>query len=172
MSIYVDTVRDHGWVLMGRPTKSCHMFSSTHDQAELLAFARKLGLKPEWVQIGGQHRVPHFDLTPRKWEAAIKKGAIPVSDEMAVAVWKDYEARQVTKGNELLRQFRRECVGADSKPPEDWYAELSPDEREQVFMALRQLIAGWAVKFDKMSALLRHDYALAFREVVNSINLS
>lgn len=63
-----------------RNTLSCHMMTTLEGKEgteELIAFAKKLGLKPEWIQYPG-HRRQHFDLVASKREKAIKLGAIEV----------------------------------------------------------------------------------------------
>lgn len=72
--IYVDELRDWGWVLRGKRTKSCHMAADTI--VELHAMAKSIGLKLTWFQ-----RVPrpHYDLTPNKRVLAVKAGAEELS---------------------------------------------------------------------------------------------
>lgn len=53
----------------------CHMIADS--ETELLAFAKRIGLRPEWIQKPGTLKV-HFDLTPGRRAMAIKKGAIPL----------------------------------------------------------------------------------------------
>lgn len=66
---------------------SCHMFADTVD--ELVAFAARIGLRREWLQgLGEKGRVPHFDLTEGKRWQAIRVGAVEVTREQAVAIWK------------------------------------------------------------------------------------
>ena len=50
----------------------CHMMADS--QEELLAFALKLGMKAVWIQQKGTPR-EHFDLTPSRRAAAVKRGA-------------------------------------------------------------------------------------------------
>lgn len=53
----------------------CHMWADT--EPELHAMARRIGLRREWFQ---KHRVQdHYDLTPRKREAALRNGALSAS---------------------------------------------------------------------------------------------
>jgi hypothetical protein len=62
----------------------CHLFADTLD--ELLAFADRIGLRRSWFQrdrSGG-----HFDLNPTRRRAAVRAGAIEVTDEQAVAIWR------------------------------------------------------------------------------------
>lgn len=54
---------------------SSHLTADTLD--ELHAFAKRLGLRREWFQ---DHRVmPHYDLTPKRFAAAVAAGAEVVS---------------------------------------------------------------------------------------------
>lgn len=55
----------------------CHLWSSTHDIEELIAFAQAIGMRPQWLQ--SPQRFPHFDLVPRRRAAALKAGAIEYS---------------------------------------------------------------------------------------------
>lgn len=59
---------------------ACHMFSTEEGEAgrlELLAFARRLGLRPQWIQYPGTKR-QHFDLVPHKRTYAVILGAVEV----------------------------------------------------------------------------------------------
>lgn len=82
MSVYVDTPcafpsrepearrvgakHGHRW---------CHMIADTPE--ELLAMAKRIGLRPEWIQ--GEPNLPHFDLVPPRRAAAVKAGAVEVT---------------------------------------------------------------------------------------------
>lgn len=46
------------------------------DEQELIAFARRIGLKPAWIQ---RKSLVHFDLTPNKRAAAVRAGAKEVT---------------------------------------------------------------------------------------------
>lgn len=60
----------------------CHLFADTVQ--ELHAFAKKLGLKREWFQVG-RVGFPHYDLAGGTWRArAIAQGAIEVPNRLAV----------------------------------------------------------------------------------------
>jgi len=74
MAVYVDILMEFGWILRGRPTKSCHMFSPNLD--ELHDLARRIGMKRLWFQEHGG--IPHYDLTPSKRAEAIAAGAVEV----------------------------------------------------------------------------------------------
>lgn len=72
MSVYVDEIRCYG--LAGPRCfreGSCHMWADTLE--ELHALARKIGLRRGWFQT--HHRLPHYDLTPRRRVLALKAGA-------------------------------------------------------------------------------------------------
>jgi hypothetical protein len=77
--IYVDATQEYPKEMVAKGagyagTKWCHMWSSTNDETELLTFAARIKLQPQWIQ-----RLPgftHFDLTPSRRRAAILQGAI------------------------------------------------------------------------------------------------
>lgn len=100
MSVYVDPLCNHGWVLHGRATLSCHLFAIGSDaRRELLTFARQLGLSTGWLQ--GENRLPpfpHFDLVPRLREKAVRAGAQELSREEAVSLWRGTEAERKEGG--------------------------------------------------------------------------
>lgn len=63
-----------------RNTLSCHMSSTLPGEAgtrELVAFARRLGLRPDWIQRPGTS-LEHFDLVARRRAAAVAAGAVEV----------------------------------------------------------------------------------------------
>jgi hypothetical protein len=75
MSVYVDDLNRPARV--GRiSSRWSHLFADTH--AELEDFARKLGLRPDWIQHAGTHR-EHYDLTASKRAQALQLGAQPIS---------------------------------------------------------------------------------------------
>ena len=75
MSVYVDTivVYPNAW----GPFKkgSCHLVADTLD--ELHAFAEKLGMRRAWFQ--DTKHMPHYDLTPKRREEALRLGAVSIS---------------------------------------------------------------------------------------------
>jgi hypothetical protein len=83
--VYVDRVRDYGATevvkdYVGRKrarARWCHMIADS--EAELVAFAKRLGLRAEWLQHGGTPKV-HFDIVPTKRDLAIRMGALSVDD--------------------------------------------------------------------------------------------
>lgn len=55
---------DHEW---------CHMWADTEE--ELVAFAKTIGLKKEWLQKSKKW-LPHYDLLPPIRDRALKRGAV------------------------------------------------------------------------------------------------
>lgn len=79
MTVYVDDYRQHaevsngGRIIRGRWS---HLLATT--EPELVAFARRLGLAPRWIQHPGEPTV-HFDVTEPMRERAIGLGAQPIT---------------------------------------------------------------------------------------------
>ena len=86
MTVYVDDLGHYGWVLRGRETSSCHLFSDSLDLAELHAIAAAIGMRRAWFQ--DKHRAPHYDLTPSRRAVAVAAGAVPVDRRTAVGIWR------------------------------------------------------------------------------------
>lgn len=64
-----------------RNALSCHMWSDLPGEqgtAELVAFAKRLGMRPSWLQHPGTDR-EHFDLVPSKRAKAVRLGAREVN---------------------------------------------------------------------------------------------
>lgn len=62
----------------------CHMISDT-SEAELHAFAKRIGLRPEWAQLRPAASAAHYDLTPSRRARAVRLGAVEVtSRELAL----------------------------------------------------------------------------------------
>lgn len=83
--IYVDEV----FVWSGRrpfDKGSCHMWTDG-DLDELHAFAAKIGLKRDWFQPSDI--VHHYDLTPRKRQLAIMRGARALDCRTGVKMWRE-----------------------------------------------------------------------------------
>jgi len=57
--------------------ESCHLFTDDDNYEELYEFGRKLNLDPIWFQF--DKRLPHYDITRKKREAAVKAGAREVN---------------------------------------------------------------------------------------------
>lgn len=76
MAVYVDRLMDHGW----RHGPSCHLIADS--VAELQEFAlQKLGMRLEWFQPLSS---PHFDLSAEGRAAAVRNGAIELSNRELV----------------------------------------------------------------------------------------
>lgn len=97
MTVYVDPLLNHGWVLHGRATRNCHLFTDG-PLDELHALAQAIGLKRAWFQ---DKRVPHYDLTDLDRAAAIAAGAVAVDRRRAVRIWR---ARREADTHAILDQ--------------------------------------------------------------------
>lgn len=75
MTVYVDNMFRPAQIT-GRPAKWSHMFADS--TAELLAFARRLGLRSDWIQHAGTHR-EHFDVTTTVRTEAVRLGAVEIT---------------------------------------------------------------------------------------------
>ncbi len=106
MTVYVDFLMDHGWVLHGRPTWSCHLLSDQDDVTELHEIAVKIGLKRQWFQ-SKPGSTPHYDLVPAKRTLAIAHGAIAI----------DTREEWVEKIRPIVRRYRArgQVVPADDQ---------------------------------------------------------
>ncbi len=74
MNVYVDSLRACLPTEQWHYEVSCHLFADS--EAELHVFANALGLRKGWFQP--HERLPHYDLTARRREMAIRQGAIAV----------------------------------------------------------------------------------------------
>lgn len=78
MAVYVDNmlleadVPNKNQIVRGRWS---HLFADTIQELE--AFARMLGLRPEWQQCNKQGFV-HYDIVNTRRHAALRLGAIPI----------------------------------------------------------------------------------------------
>ena len=77
---------------------SCHM-STDGDIEELHAFAARIGMRRSWFQ--DHPSMPHYDLTPKRREAAIRAGATFVS-------W-----RQLAQERRAKKMAKRLAEGSD-----------------------------------------------------------
>lgn len=78
MTIYVDELTCY--VATNLPSRYgslwCHMMTDGPIE-ELHAFAAKIGLRRSWFQSNPRH--PHYDLTLKRRERAIRAGAVPLN---------------------------------------------------------------------------------------------
>jgi len=70
MSVYVDSLVNHGWKL----GPNCHLIADTED--ELHDFAQRIGLKRTWAQLPPHVSLAHYDLTEKNRTRAIALGAV------------------------------------------------------------------------------------------------
>jgi hypothetical protein len=90
MAIYVDPLMSWGWRLRGRVVQSCHLFTDDPDLIELHRFAAMIGMRREWFQ--NARSAPHYDLTPRRREHAVRLGAVEVDRATAARIWRTRRA--------------------------------------------------------------------------------
>lgn len=90
MTVYVDPLLDHGWVLRGQAVRSCHLFTDAVNLQELHAIADRIGCKPSWFQA--EKRLPHYDLTIQRRQEAIGCGVVAVTRREAVELWHKRQA--------------------------------------------------------------------------------
>ncbi len=99
MSVYVDRLWDHGWILHGGRVDSCHLIADT--VKELKKFGLSIGMEMSWIQgVGELGRVPHFDLTKVKRIQAVKNGA------------KEIGGQELCRLHRRLRNTRKEKADA------------------------------------------------------------
>lgn len=88
--IVVDEAVNYGASLNARLGKSCHMCSDligAEGTKELLAFARRIGLRESWLQKTGTCH-EHFDLFGSRRDRAIAAGARVVNRVEIVTIWR------------------------------------------------------------------------------------
>ena len=79
--VYVDQLIDYGWKL----GPSCHLLADTED--ELHSFAKRLGLKRQWVQRS-RRGIIHYDLNCGKRSLALDLGAVEPSRDKLLELLK------------------------------------------------------------------------------------
>lgn len=79
--VYVDELF---WLWKGE--KWCHMAADTLQ--ELMVFAGRIGMNPNWVQLPPKTRYPHFDLNGTKRAKAVKLGAVEIPMKQMVGITK------------------------------------------------------------------------------------
>jgi hypothetical protein len=100
VTVYVDNLRNYGWVVHGEVTPSCHMFTDDIDLTELHAIAARIGMRREWFQ--NKTAAPHYDLKPDFREAAMRAGAVAVDRRSAARIWR--ARRALVKAADDLEQ--------------------------------------------------------------------
>lgn len=85
MTVYVDNASIPADVTNGgivHSSRWCHLTADSSE--ELMAFARRIGLRPAWVQAPGT-ALEHFDVTDGKRWAAVRAGAVEITWREAAA---------------------------------------------------------------------------------------
>jgi len=91
MGVYVDALMPTAPSRKWPWPSACRLLADT--RAEVVAFGRTMGLKPEWFQ--DRPDLPHFDLTPRTRAWAMRLGAVSCSRETVALIMKrNRETRQ------------------------------------------------------------------------------
>lgn len=72
MTVYVDKLRHYGFKWRGRPCKTCHLTCS--NSYILDKFAEIMGIDQKWLHVS--KGIPHYDLTAKWRQLAIRKGAV------------------------------------------------------------------------------------------------
>jgi hypothetical protein len=92
--IVVDGAIAYGDALNKRMGDSCHMCSDlvgAEGTAELVAFAKRIGMREKWLQRPGT-RHEHFDLFGARRGRAVAAGAREVTRSEMVAIWRTKRA--------------------------------------------------------------------------------
>lgn len=99
-AIYVDAltpcIPNRQW----RWNQSAHLYCDPGNEEALHTFARRLGLRRDWFQHK-PGRLPHYDLNPTRYRAALSAGALSTSREHIV---------------ERIRKYREEWGRVASHP--------------------------------------------------------
>jgi hypothetical protein len=82
MTVYVDDARFPATIARTQSRWS-HLLADTHD--ELVAFADRLGLKPEWIKKAGLP-TEHYLVADIKRDGALRMGAIPMKSSEVLAL--------------------------------------------------------------------------------------
>lgn len=99
MTVYVDDMRRRRTVGGGRPRTWSHLMADTHD--ELMEFARRLGLRADWLQHAGTHR-EHFDVVEQVRTRALRLGATAITYPHGTA---EFLGRKRRDGGSRSRQL-------------------------------------------------------------------
>ena len=91
MSVYVDALVSYPPSQSWSWVESCHLYADSVD--ELHAFAARIGLRRAWFQRSS-NGLPHYDLTRRKRQEAVRAGAIEQDRAAAVETWRWIQRRE------------------------------------------------------------------------------
>lgn len=89
----------------------CHLWGDS--ATELVEFAKKIGVKEEWIQV---RSMVHFDLTPEQRTQAIANGAVEVDIEDDSKETKEFLAKQ----RDLAIAYRAVIRTPHMVPPGTW----------------------------------------------------
>lgn len=118
MTVYVDDMNMHARVPNGARTVDaiwCHMTADTTE--ELLTMAKRIGLRPAWIQYPGTWK-EHFDVTAPKRAQAVQRGATEVT-------WSDH-ARARREAWKAKKQMEESI--AEAPPEEDLMSLIAESE--------------------------------------------
>ena len=93
-------------------TRSGHLYTDPGNEEELHRFAASLGFRGSWFQ--DKKDLPHYDLTPGKWDHAVREGAIKHTRRQCCDVMQAYRA-----------------LNAPSKPPNQSENSVFSDNTEE-----------------------------------------
>lgn len=110
MPFYVDPLCAHGMKIRGTSVLSCHLFTDG-GTLDLISFGHKIGLKPRWLDK--RNRIIHFDLTESMRRRAIAAGAIPLSREESVRIWRMIREGKIASADGCLICTGKEDLGSD-----------------------------------------------------------
>ncbi len=88
--IVIDRPMDFGAGLnraLGKSSHLCSTLTGDDGRAELVSFAKSIGMRETWLQKSGT-RHEHFDVFGKRYERAVAAGAREVTRQEIVAVWK------------------------------------------------------------------------------------
>lgn len=102
--IYVDTLIKHPPAKEAQARRVgarngnqwCHLFCDPGEEEALHAFATGIGMRREWFQPSPPASKPHYDLTPPRRSAAVRRGAVELDRDglrAFFARWRDHYQR-------------------------------------------------------------------------------
>lgn len=114
MAVYVDDMYRYPMGGLGR-MKMSHLLADS--DSELLAFARSIGLNPQWHQSPGTAK-SHFDVSMSRRRLAIDSGAQPITLRQA--------------GEKVAYRRRHGVLGALEASPALFEQQCPPSTGEQI----------------------------------------
>lgn len=87
----------------------CHLWADS--RVELLAFARRIGMRAAWIQTS-RRGLWHFDLVPPRREVAIRAGAIALDRAAAVECMRRVLAARPMPHGEIGTGMREEDLAS------------------------------------------------------------